>query len=223
MKQAGYHIAKLSTWARLGLGTRLLLSARPGRPRQTPHPHFHWVCSTWATPWARPCLPAARFQQRHGEGRAVQIPSLSQKPPPAPCLSPSQPGASSSTYTFRSGCCITYMSPGLRTARPCSPARTAQPVLWLPHGSCYPNNNTQWPGTSMEWGRGEWIAVPRALYPLRPRKQRLDPALATGETGPERLRTERRSHSTSKVKLLKKPLPPLILGNKPAFSSTVQM
>lgn len=42
----------------------------------------------------------------------------------------------------------------------------------------------------MEWGRGEWIAVPRALYPFRPRKQRLDPALATRETGPERLRTE---------------------------------
>lgn len=25
---------------------------------------------------------------------------------------------------------------------------------WLPHGSCYPNNNTQLPGTSIEWGKG---------------------------------------------------------------------
>lgn len=165
MKRAGCHIAKLSTWARLGLGTRLPLSARPGRPRQNPYSHFQRVCSTWATPWAWPCLLAAHFQQRHGEGKAVQIPGLSRKSPPAPCLSPSQPGASGSTYAFRSGCCITYMSPGLRTARPCSPVRTAQPVPWLPHGSCYPNNNTQSPGTSMEWGRGEmdsstWGSVP---------------------------------------------------------------
>lgn len=73
---------------------------------------------------------------------------------PGPYLPPSRLGAGSSTYTCRSSCCIAYMSPGLRTARPCSPVRTAQPRPWLPHGSCYPNNNTQSPGTSMEWGRG---------------------------------------------------------------------
>lgn len=223
MKRAGCHIAKLSTWARMGLGTRLPLSARPGRPRQNPYSHFQRVCSTWATPWAWPCLLAAHFQQRHGEGKAVQIPGLSRKSPPAPCLSPSQPGASGSTYAFRSGCCITYMSPGLRTARPCSPVRTAQPVPWLPHA---PVTQTITPSRlAPPWsgGGGKWIAVPGALYPFKPGKERLEPALATRETGPERLRTKRRSHSTSKVKLLKKSLPPLILGNKLAFSSRIQM
>lgn len=121
-------------------------------------------------PGQGPASPAAHFQQRHGEGRAVRVPGLCQMPPPAPGLPPSQPGASGNACTCRSGCYITYMSPGLRTARPCSPVRTAHSAPWLPHGSCYPNNNTLSPGTSMEWGGGEWAAEPRALHPLRARK-----------------------------------------------------
>lgn len=152
MKQDGWHIVKLCTWQGWAWGQGYCFQ-QVQEGTINPHPHFQWVCSTWATPWARPCLPAAHFQQRHGEGRAVGIAGLCQMPPPAPCLPLSRLGVGGSTYTCRSGYCITYMSPGLRTARPCSPVRTAQPGPCLPHGSSYPNNNTQSPGTSMEWGR----------------------------------------------------------------------
>lgn len=149
---------------RAGQGPRrtFLLSAGPGKAQGGIRTH--------TATWARPCLPAAHFQQRHEEGRAVQTPGVCQMPPIAPCPPLSQPGGGGSACTCGSGCCIAYMSPGLRTARPCSPVRAAQPAPRLPSGSCYPNNNTQTPGTSMPWGRGRTGSSAQGSAPLSPRK-----------------------------------------------------
>lgn len=171
MKQGGRHTVKLCRWQGRAWGQGYFLQQSQGRPGQNPHPHFQCVCSTWATPGARPCLPAAHFQRCHWEGRAVQISGLYQIPP-APGLSPSRPGARGRAYTCRSGCGIAYMSPGLRTARPCSPVRTAQPLPWLPHGSCYPNNNIQLPGTSMEGGRGRTGSSTQGSAPRKQKQKR---------------------------------------------------
>lgn len=175
----------------LGLGTRLLqLSARPGKQNES-SPTLPMGVLYLGHTLGQALPPSSPFSAASRGGRAVQIPGLCQMPPPAPCLPPSRLGAGGSTYTCRSGYCITYMSPGLRTARPCSPVRTAPPGPCLPQGSCYPNNNTQSPGTSMEWGRGAWAAIPRALHLLRPRKQRLEPSPGHWrKRGLERLRTD---------------------------------
>lgn len=135
--------------ARLGLGPRLL---RPAGPGEGPSRILTHTSSGLTPPGPHPRQGPASEQPIFSSvtGRADPRPL----PNALPVLGqpPSRPGA----CTCRSGCCITYMSPGLRTARPCSPVRTCTlPAPWLPRGSCYPNNNTESPGTSMEWGGGK--------------------------------------------------------------------
>lgn len=129
--------------AGLGLGTTLLLSEGLGKAQAESSPQLPVGLLHRGHALGQALPPSSPFSAASWRDQGSPDPIFCQTSRPAPCLPPSRPGASGSICTCRSGCYITYTPPGLRTARPCSPVRTAQPAPWLPHGSCYPNNNTQ--------------------------------------------------------------------------------
>lgn len=185
MECSGQHRAKLCT-ARLGLRPRLLSPAGPG---EGPGRILTHTSSGVAPPGPHPRQGPASEQPILGSvtGRADPRPLPNALPAPRPASLPARSLYLQVRVLYHLRVTWAENSKALFSSKNLHPTR----ALAAPHGSCYPNNNTESPGTSMEWGGGKRAALLRPPYPLRPRKQRPEPSPGQWRNrGPERLWTD---------------------------------